>query len=66
MTLNIFDNKKYAKMAIKLSKNYLNHKPFPNIQIKNFLPIKVAQQIFDEYPSYSKKKYGLITIIKML
>ena len=56
MTLNIFDNKKYAKMAIKLSKNYLNQKPFPSIQIKNFLPINLAKQIYEEYPNYHEKK----------
>ena len=48
--LKIFDNKKYAKLAIKNKKNYLKNKPFPHIYFDNFLPKKIASTLSKEYP----------------
>ena len=48
--LNIFDDKKYARLAIANNKKYLKNKPFPHIYFNNFLPEKIALMLFKEYP----------------
>ena len=48
--LNIFDDKKYARLAIANNKKYLKNKPFPHIYFNNFLPKKIALMLFKEYP----------------
>ncbi len=48
--LNIFDNKKYLKLALKNHKKYVRNKPFPHIYFDNFLPKKLALTLSNEYP----------------
>jgi len=48
--LNIFDDKKYVRLAIANNKKYLKNKPFPHIYFNNFLPEKIALMLFKEYP----------------
>jgi hypothetical protein len=55
MIQNIFENKKYNKLALKNSTKYKNAKLFPNIHIKNFLPIKIARNLYKNFPKYSDK-----------
>ena len=37
--IGIFDSNKYAKLSLNYSEIYKKAKPYPNIQIKNFLNI---------------------------
>ena len=63
-SLNMFDNTKYNRLAIKNNENYKKAKPYPHIQLKNFLDINFAHKLFKSFPKYDEdcwinhKKYG--------
>ena len=38
-SLNMFDNTKYNRLAIKNNENYKKAKPYPHIQLKNSLQL---------------------------
>lgn len=53
--LEIFENKKYPKLAKSLNDKYLNAKPYPHVVIDNFLPKKFAYILSEEYPIHRKE-----------
>ncbi len=57
--LDVFNNKRYARLAVDLNKQYRKNLPFPHIAIDNFLPKKIALDLSKEYaiPNYKKKKW---------
>ena len=63
-THNMFDNKRYNRLAIKNNKNYKKAKPYSHIQFKNFLERDIAFKLYKNFPKYedncwiSHKKYG--------
>ena len=60
--LNIFDNKKYIKLAIENRKKYVSNKPFPHIYFDNFLPKKLANTLSNEYPKIKKISKRYVTL----
>ena len=48
--LKIFDNRKYAKIALQNKNKYIKNAPFPHICFDNFLPKKFALTLSKEYP----------------
>ena len=54
-THNMFDNKRYNRLAIKNNKNYKKAKPYSHIQFKNFLERYIAFKLYKNFP-----KYGII------
>ena len=57
--IGLFDKKKYPKLSLKLNSKYIKARPFPNIQIKNFLEKNVADKLYKSFPSYNKKNYWI-------
>ncbi len=55
--IGLFDNKKYAKLALNKSKIYKKNRPFPHISIKNFLDNNVANTLFKKFPNYNSNKW---------
>lgn len=52
--LDIFNNKKFLKLALGHSKAYKKNKPFPHIYIDNFLPKEIATTLSKEFPKLNK------------
>ena len=59
MIIGLFDKKKYAKFSKNKAGEYNNATPFPNIKIKNFLPLSVAKKLANNFPPYKSKKAWL-------
>ena len=55
--IGLFDNKKYNKLSLNNSKKYRTAKPFPNINFKNFLDKKIADQLNREFPKYNSNNW---------
>ena len=53
----MFDNLIYNKLAIKNHNKYINAKPFPNIQIKDFLKREYAYKLFKNFPKYEDEQW---------
>ena len=65
MTDNLFAKKKYVTLAKKKARLYRSAKPFPHIQLFNFLENSIAKKLAEKFPSYNEKnawinykKYG--------
>jgi Rps23 Pro-64 3,4-dihydroxylase Tpa1-like proline 4-hydroxylase len=48
--LEMFNDKKYTRLALENHKKYIKNKPFPHIYLDNFLPKKIAAALSKEYP----------------
>jgi len=59
MILNIFDKKKYAKLALKNSKKYISATPFPHINLKNFLSKDVANKLYKKFPLFNDNSFWI-------
>ena len=53
MVIGLFDDKKFAKLSISRAKQYQKETPFPNIQIKKFLPQEIAKKLSNNFPKYN-------------
>ena len=53
MVIGLFDDKKFAKLSISRAKQYQKETPFPNIQVKKFLPHEVAKKLSNNFPKYN-------------
>tara|TARA_A100001015_G_scaffold293685_1_gene370583 strand:- start:194 stop:1045 length:852 start_codon:yes stop_codon:yes gene_type:complete len=49
--LEVFDDKKYAKLAYDNNKIYTDNEPFPHIVLDEFLPQSIADTLANEYPT---------------
>ena len=49
--LTLFDDPRYAKLALRHHRRFKKNKPFPHIVIDDFLPRPVAKLLANEYPS---------------
>ena len=50
--LGVFDDPRYAQMAVGRAKEYQNAPPFPNICIDDFLPEEIADALSAAFPSH--------------
>ena len=50
--LGIFDNPRYAQIAVERANEYQGAAPFPNICIDDFLPEDIAHALSAAFPSY--------------
>jgi len=48
--IDVFADKKYPKLALKLADSYRNALPWEHVVIDDFLPIDVATQLAESYP----------------
>ena len=48
---SLFDDTKFAKIAIENCDNFANNSPFPHIVFDNFMPLEIASALSLEYPS---------------
>ena len=49
--LDMFNNERYANLAYRSRRSYMESDPFPHIVLDDFLPLPIAQTISDEYPT---------------
>jgi Rps23 Pro-64 3,4-dihydroxylase Tpa1-like proline 4-hydroxylase len=48
--LSLFDDPRYAKIAVENSSIYSSIEPFPHISIDNFLPDEIADKLYQDFP----------------
>jgi 2OG-Fe(II) oxygenase superfamily len=48
--LGVFDNPKYAEIAVARAREYQSAGPFPNIALDNFLPVELARALSAAFP----------------
>jgi Rps23 Pro-64 3,4-dihydroxylase Tpa1-like proline 4-hydroxylase len=56
MISGLFDKKKYNLLAKKKARQYQNAKPFPHIQITNFLNNSIINKLQKKFPHYNNKR----------
>ena len=59
--VGIFDNKKYAKLAVEKNISFKKASPFPHIFIDNFLPEDIADLVSQSIPSPYDNKFDWVT-----
>lgn len=50
--LGVFDDPRYAEIAVQRASEYQNAAPFPNITIDNFLPVDMARALSAAFPKH--------------